>query len=88
MLESGKSRKDLFIWDDGADVMDGLILIVLAPLQKCTLCKYHAADILLAYCCRRQPIKEKEGGPYILSSDLLLLLIAYLQYIQNNITET
>ena len=48
MLESGKN--------DRVDVVDGKILIVIAPLQKCTLCKYLAADILLAYCCGRQPI--------------------------------
>lgn len=56
MLESGKSKKDLFIWDDGADVMDGQILIVLAPLQNCTPCSYLAVDIFVAYCCGRQPI--------------------------------
>lgn len=88
MLESGKSRKDLFIWDDGVDVVDGQILIVIEPLQKCTLCRYLAVDILLAYCCGRQPIQEREGRPYILSSGLLLLLIAYLQYIHNNTSET
>lgn len=49
MLDSGKSRKELFIWDDGVDVVDGQILIVIAPPQKCSQYRNLAVDIPLAY---------------------------------------
>lgn len=49
MLDSGKSRKELFIWDDGVDVVDGQILNVIAPFLKCTQYRNLAVDILLAY---------------------------------------
>lgn len=49
MLDSGKSRKELFIWDDGVDVVDGQILNVIVPFLKGTQYRNLAVDILLAY---------------------------------------